>query len=61
MHPLLTLLIVSPILFLLGVLLQRGILNRVLGEGFMPPLVITFGLSILVQNGLQLAFSPPSS
>lgn len=59
-HPLLTLLFVIPILFLLGVLLQRGILNKVLGEGLMPPLVITFGLSILVQNGLQLTFSADS-
>ncbi|GIK37715.1 MAG: branched-chain amino acid ABC transporter permease [Chloroflexota bacterium] len=60
LHPLLTLLFVIPILFLLGVLLQRGILNKVLGEGLMPPLVITFGLSILVQNGLQLTFSADS-
>jgi branched-chain amino acid transport system permease protein len=60
LHPLLTLLLVSPILFILGVLLQRGILNRVLSEGLMPPLVITFGLSVLVQNVLQLVFSADS-
>ncbi len=60
LHPLLTLLIVIPILFVLGVLLQRGILNQVLGEGLMPPLVITFGLSVLIQNVLQLAFSADS-
>jgi branched-chain amino acid transport system permease protein len=60
LHPLLTLLLVIPILFILGVLLQRGILNKVLGEGLMPPLVITFGLSILVQNVLQLTFSADS-
>lgn len=58
--PLLTLLIVIPSLFILGVLLQRGILNKVLGEGIMPPLVITFGLSVLVQNILQLGFSADS-
>lgn len=60
LHPLLTLLIVIPILFVLGVLLQRGILNRVLGEGLMPPLVITFGLSVFIQNVLQLGFSADS-
>ncbi len=60
LHPLLTLLIVIPIMFILGVVLQRGILNKVLGEGLMPPLVITFGLSILVQNVLQLGFSADS-
>lgn len=60
LHPLLSVLIVIPLLFILGVLLQRGILNRVLNEGLMPPLVITFGLSVLVQNTLQLAFSADS-
>jgi branched-chain amino acid transport system permease protein len=47
-------------MFGLGVLLQRGILNAVLAEGLMPPLVITFGLSVLVQNVLQLGFSADS-
>jgi branched-chain amino acid transport system permease protein len=60
LHPLLTLLIVIPILFIFGVVLQRGILNRILGEGLMPPLVITFGLSVLIQNILQLTFSADS-
>lgn len=60
LHPLLTLLLVIPVLFSLGVLLQRGILNKVLHAGLMPPLVITFGLSILVQNVLQLGFSADS-
>ncbi len=60
LHPLLSVLIVIPVLFILGVLLQRGILNRVLNEGLMPPLVITFGLSVLVQNVLQLGFSADS-
>jgi branched-chain amino acid transport system permease protein len=60
LHPLLTLLIVIPSLFILGVLLQRGILNKVLSAGLMPPLVITFGFSILVQNILQLTYSADS-
>jgi branched-chain amino acid transport system permease protein len=60
LHPLVTLLIVVPLMFGLGVLLQRGILNAVLAEGLMPPLVITFGLSVLVQNVLQLGFSADS-
>jgi branched-chain amino acid transport system permease protein len=60
LHPLVSLLIVVPLLFGLGVLLQRGILNAVLAEGLMPPLVISFGLSVLVQNVLQLGFSADS-
>ncbi|MCS6937999.1 MAG: branched-chain amino acid ABC transporter permease [Roseiflexaceae bacterium] len=55
--PLLTLAIVIPVMFGLGVLLQRGVLNRVLGLGPMPPLLITFGISIIIQNGLLLAFT----
>lgn len=60
LHPLLTLLLVVPILFGLGVLLQRSILNKMLGEGLMPPLVITFGFSVILQNVLQLGFSADS-
>ncbi len=55
--PLLTLAIVIPVMFGLGVLLQRGVLNRVLGSGPMPPLLITFGISIMIQNGLLLTFT----
>jgi branched-chain amino acid transport system permease protein len=55
--PLLTLMIVIPGMFGLGVVLQRGVLNRVLGSGPMPPLLITFGISIIIQNGLLLMFT----
>ena len=30
--------------------LQRGLLNHALDEGPMPPLLVTFGLSIIIQN-----------
>lgn len=60
LHPLLTLIIVVPAMFVIGVLLQRGILNRMLGKGIMPPLLITFGLSVIIQNVLQLQFSANS-
>ena len=36
------------------------ILNTTIGSGLMPPLVITFGLSIIAQNLLQLQFSADS-
>ncbi|MEM8856863.1 MAG: branched-chain amino acid ABC transporter permease [Chloroflexota bacterium] len=58
--PLISLAIVVPVMFLLGFLLQRGILNATIGKGLMPPLVITFGLSVIVQNVLQLGFSADS-
>ena len=58
--PLVTIIIVVPVMFGLGYLLQKGILNTTIGKGLMPPLVITFGLSIIVQNVLQLGFSADS-
>lgn len=60
LSPLLTLIVVVPVMFGLGLLLQRGILNHTLGKGLMPPLLITFGLSVIIQNVLQLQFSANS-
>ncbi len=60
LSPLLTLVVVTPVMFVLGLLLQRGILNWMLGKGIMPPLLITFGLSVIIQNVLQLQFSADS-
>jgi branched-chain amino acid transport system permease protein len=57
LHPLLSLLIVVPVMFALGYALQRGILNRTLGKDLLPPLVVTFGLSIIIQNALLETFS----
>lgn len=45
------------VMFALGYLLQTGILNRSLGPDILPPLLMTFGLSIIIQNGLLEAFS----
>ncbi|HLA44216.1 MAG TPA: hypothetical protein VJZ27_12310, partial [Aggregatilineales bacterium] len=56
-HPLLSLIFVIPIAFVVGVVFQRGVLNQTLGKGLMPPLLITFGLSVIIQNALQLQFS----
>ena len=51
-HPLQALLIVVPAMGLLGYALQRGILNQTLGDDLLPPLLVTFGLSVILQNGL---------
>jgi branched-chain amino acid transport system permease protein len=60
LNPLLTLIVVIPVMFLIGIGLQYGILNRTLGRGIMPTLLITFGLSVIIQNALQLHFSADS-
>ena len=51
-HPLLALAIVVPVMAALGYGLQRGILNRTLGDDILPPLLVTFGLSVIIQNAL---------
>jgi branched-chain amino acid transport system permease protein len=49
--------IVVPLMFAAGYALQSVLLNRALGRNILPPLLITFGLSIIVQNGLLETFS----
>jgi branched-chain amino acid transport system permease protein len=51
-----SLLIVVPVMFALGYALQRGLLNRTLSGGLLPPLLVTFGISIIIQNGLLQGF-----
>ena len=58
--PLVSLLVVVPLMFCFGYLLQRLLLNRTLGQDILPPLLVTFGLSIIVQNVLLEFFSADS-
>lgn len=60
MHPLLSLVLVVPAMFALGYLLQRFLLNFTLGGDILPPLLVTFGLSVIVQNLLLEGFSADS-
>lgn len=56
-HPLLALFIVVPSMALIGYVLQRGILNKTLGDDILPPLLVTFGLSVIIQNALLEIYS----
>lgn len=58
--PLTSLLVVVPLMAIIGYVLQRGILNHTLGEDLLPPLLVTFGLSIIIQNGLLELFTADS-
>jgi branched-chain amino acid transport system permease protein len=60
LHPLVSLLLVVPIMFAVGYALQRGLLNFTLSGDILPPLLVTFGLSVIIQNGLLEAFSADS-
>src|SRR5581483_8277075 len=50
--PISSLALVVPVMFVLGYALQRGLLNMTLSGGLLPPLLVTFGISIIIQNGL---------
>jgi branched-chain amino acid transport system permease protein len=52
LDPFVSALFAAPILFALGYALQHLLLNRTLGRDILPPLLVTFGLSIIFQNGL---------
>ena len=56
LDPITSLLVVAPVMFVVGYLLQRGILNMTLEGGLLPPLLVTFGISVIIQNALLLIF-----
>ena len=58
--PFLAALIAMPVMFCLGWALQKFLLNRTLGDDILPPLLVTFGLSIALQNALLETFSADS-
>jgi len=60
LDPFLATLVAMPVLFAVGYALQRALLNRTLGRDILPPLLVTFGLSIIIRNGLLEVFSADS-
>lgn len=57
LDPFVAVLIAMPFMFVLGWVLQMVMLNKVIGEEILPPLLVTFGLSIVVQNVLLESFT----
>lgn len=60
LHPFVAVLLAAPLMFGIGWLLQTHLLNRVLGDDILPPLLVTFGLSVVIQNGLLSVFTADS-
>jgi len=60
LNPIVALVIVAPAMAALGYLVQRLLLNRTLGDDVLPPLLVTFGLSVIIQNGLLELFTADS-
>ena len=58
--PLTSLLMIVPLMAIIGYGLQRFLLNHTLGEDLLPPLLVTFGLSVIIQNGLLEVFTADS-
>jgi branched-chain amino acid transport system permease protein len=55
--PLASIAVVLPAMFAIGWMLQTLLLNRVAGAGPLAPLLLTFGLGVVLQNLLQQVFS----
>ena len=60
LSPWLAVLVAAPIMFGVGWLLQSQLFNRVLGADILPPLLVSFGLSIVLQNALLEGWSADS-
>jgi branched-chain amino acid transport system permease protein len=52
--------IVVVLFAVLGYALQRAILDRALGGDLLAPLVVTYGLSVIIENALQQGYSADS-
>ncbi len=50
LHPLVAMLALIPVLFVLGYVMQRTLINPLMGAGLEPSLLTAFGLSIIAQN-----------
>ncbi len=57
LSPWLSALLVLPMAWLVGYGLQKTVLNQTLGKDPVPSLVVTFGMSIVIQNALLEIFS----
>lgn len=55
--PILTLIITVPLMFIIGMVLQSVLINRVMQRGAEPALLVTFGLSIILQDAMLLLFT----
>jgi branched-chain amino acid transport system permease protein len=58
--PFVSLAVVVPLMMVGGYALQRGLLNRTLDQGVMPPILVTFGLAVVLQNVLLSLYSADS-
>lgn len=56
-HPFFSLLIAAPLFYALGYALQRGLINRMIAAPVLLTLTLTFGLDLMLSNGMLAAFT----
>ena len=56
-EPILTLVVVMIIFFVIGYILQRILINRIIDRPYLTSLLVTFGLAIIMANSFKLAFT----
>ncbi len=58
--PILSLIVGIPLLFIIGFAIQKYLMSRAFGTSMEAPLIIAFGLSLILQNTYQIFWSPMS-
>ena len=58
LDPIVSMVITIPILFVVGYVIQQYLLQRAFAISSEAPLIIAFGISLILQNLVQLRFSP---
>jgi len=56
LNPVVATLAILPVAFVVGFALQRFLLQRVVGENLLLVVLVTFGLAIIIENGLLQGF-----
>lgn len=60
MNPFVAILPIVILMFCLGYTVQRVLLNRTMGANLLAPMLLTFGLSVIIRNGLQQVYHSDS-
>ncbi|MFQ5399877.1 MAG: branched-chain amino acid ABC transporter permease [Anaerolineae bacterium] len=56
-EPFAALIVVMPVMFIIGYVLQRILINRVVERPHLISLLVTFGLGIIIANGVKLVYT----
>jgi branched-chain amino acid transport system permease protein len=58
LDPIVSLIIIIPVMFGLGFFIQQVLMKRAFSISGEAPLIIAFGIALIIQNGVQVVFSP---